>query len=52
MLSSQIGAWCIIVVGATVLHRSGVTHIDSAAQAAKALERWCTAFLTQGFWRN
>ncbi len=38
MLSSQIAAWCIIVVAATVLHQNGITHITSAAQAAKALE--------------
>ena len=49
MLSSQIGAWCIIVVGATVLHRSGVTHIDSAAQAAKALEPLVHSFPHAGF---
>jgi NRAMP (natural resistance-associated macrophage protein)-like metal ion transporter len=49
MLSSQIGAWCIIVVGATVLHQSGVTHIDSAAQAAKALEPLVHSFPHAGF---
>jgi NRAMP (natural resistance-associated macrophage protein)-like metal ion transporter len=49
MLSSQIGAWCIIVVGATVLHANGVTHIDSAAQAAKALEPLVHSFPHAGF---
>ena len=49
MLSSQIGAWCIIVVGATVLHANGVTHIDSAAQAAKALEPLEHSFPHAGF---
>ena len=49
MLSSQIGAWCIIVVGATVLHANGVMHIDSAAQAAKALEPLVHSFPHAGF---
>jgi NRAMP (natural resistance-associated macrophage protein)-like metal ion transporter len=49
MVSSQIGAWCIIVVGATVLHRNGITHITSAAQAAKALEPLVHSFPHAGF---
>jgi NRAMP (natural resistance-associated macrophage protein)-like metal ion transporter len=49
MLSSQIAAWCVIVVGATVLHANGVTHIDSAAQAAKALEPLVHSFPHAGF---
>jgi Mn2+/Fe2+ NRAMP family transporter len=49
MLSSQIAAWCVIVVGATVLHANGVTHIESAAQAAKALEPLVHSFPHAGF---
>jgi Mn2+/Fe2+ NRAMP family transporter len=49
MLSSQIAAWCVIVVGATVLHATGVTHITSAAQAAKALEPLVHTFPHSGF---
>ena len=49
MVSSQIAAWCVIVVGATVLHSNGVTHITSAAQAAKALEPLVHTFPHAGF---
>jgi NRAMP (natural resistance-associated macrophage protein)-like metal ion transporter len=49
MLSSQIAAWCVIVVAATVLHANGVTHIESAAQAAKALEPLVHSFPHAGF---
>ncbi len=38
MLASQITTWSIIVVAATVLHKSGVTSIKTAADAARALE--------------
>lgn len=37
MFFSQAAAWFIIVVGATVLHSHGVTTVNSAADAAKAL---------------
>jgi Mn2+/Fe2+ NRAMP family transporter len=49
MLSSQIAAWCVIVVGATVLNHNGITHITSAAQAAKALEPLVHTFPHSGF---
>jgi Mn2+/Fe2+ NRAMP family transporter len=49
MVSSQIAAWCIIVVGATVLHLHGITHIASAAQAAQALEPLVHSFPHAGF---
>jgi len=49
MVSSQIAAWCVIVVGATVLNHNGITHIDSAAQAAKALEPLVRTFPHAGF---
>lgn len=38
MLFSNVSAWFIIVVGAVVLNRAGMTNIDTAADAAKALE--------------
>jgi NRAMP (natural resistance-associated macrophage protein)-like metal ion transporter len=37
MFTSQLVAWFIIIVGATVLHGAGTTSIKSAADAAKAL---------------
>src|SRR5215470_7674448 len=37
MLASQAVTWCIIVVGASVLNASGVTSVNSAADAARAL---------------
>jgi NRAMP (natural resistance-associated macrophage protein)-like metal ion transporter len=37
MIASQLVSWCIIVVGATVLHNGGITTVNSAADAAKAL---------------
>jgi Mn2+/Fe2+ NRAMP family transporter len=49
MLSSQIAAWCIIVVGATVLNHNSMTHITSAAQAAQALEPLVHTFPHAGF---
>lgn len=49
MVSSQIAAWCVIVVGATVLHGNGITHITSAAQAARALEPLVHTFPHSGF---
>jgi NRAMP (natural resistance-associated macrophage protein)-like metal ion transporter len=38
MFFSQVTTWFIIIVAATVLHGSGVTNINTAADAAKALE--------------
>jgi Mn2+/Fe2+ NRAMP family transporter len=49
MLSSQIAAWCIIVVGATVLNQNKITHITTAADAAKALEPLVHTFPHAGF---
>jgi Mn2+/Fe2+ NRAMP family transporter len=37
MISSQVVSWCIIVVGASVLHAGGITTVNSAADAARAL---------------
>ncbi len=38
MLASEIGTWSVIVVAATVLNSHGITNINTAADAAKALE--------------
>jgi NRAMP (natural resistance-associated macrophage protein)-like metal ion transporter len=37
MLASQAVAWCVIVVGASVLNAGGATSVNSAADAARAL---------------
>jgi NRAMP (natural resistance-associated macrophage protein)-like metal ion transporter len=49
MLSSQIAAWCVIVVAASVLNHNGITRITSAAEAAKALEPLVHTFPHAGF---
>lgn len=49
MLFSQIATWSIIVVAATVLHGNGITHIGTAADAAKALEPLVRTFPNAGF---
>jgi NRAMP (natural resistance-associated macrophage protein)-like metal ion transporter len=48
MLSSEIATWCIIVVGATVLHANGITDIRTAADAARALEPLVHTFPNAG----
>ena len=49
MISSELATWCIIVVGATVLHGNGITDVRTAADAAKALEPLVTTFPNAGF---
>jgi Mn2+/Fe2+ NRAMP family transporter len=49
MLFSEVAAWCIIVVAATVLHKNGVTTIHTAADAAKALEPLVKTFPHSGY---
>ena len=49
MIISEITTWCILVVGATVLHNSGVTNVNTAADAAKALEPLVHSFPHAGF---
>lgn len=49
MLFSEIVTWSIIVVAATVLHSNGVTTINTAADAAKALEPLVQTFPHAGF---
>ncbi len=49
MLFSNVTAWFIIVVGAVVLGAHGVTNINSAADAAKALEPLVDGFPNAGY---
>lgn len=49
MIMSEITTWCILLVGATVLHQSGVRDINTAADAAKALEPLVHSFPNAGF---
>lgn len=49
MFISEITTWCILLVGASVLHGSGVTDIKNAADAAKALEPLVHSFPNSGY---
>jgi NRAMP (natural resistance-associated macrophage protein)-like metal ion transporter len=49
MIFSEFATWSIIVVAATVLHQGGITNVDSAADAAKALEPLVQTFPYAGF---
>ena len=49
MIFSEFATWSIIVVGATVLHGSGVKNINTASDAAKALEPLVHSFPHAGF---
>lgn len=49
MAFSDIVAWFIIIVGAVVLHSAGVTNINSAADAARALEPLVSTFPHSGY---
>ncbi len=49
MAVSNITAWFIMIVGAVVLHRAGITNIESAADAAKALEPLVAGFPHAGY---
>lgn len=48
MIASQVATWSIIVVAATVLNRNGITNINSATDAAKALEPLVSSFPNAG----
>ena len=50
MLFSQVAAWCIIVVAGTVLHENGIINIETAADAARALEPLVDTFPNAGLW--
>jgi NRAMP (natural resistance-associated macrophage protein)-like metal ion transporter len=49
MIISEITTWCILVVTGTVLHNSGVTDIQTSADAAKALEPLVRSFPHAGY---
>jgi NRAMP (natural resistance-associated macrophage protein)-like metal ion transporter len=49
MIFSEFATWSIIVVGATVLHRSGVKDVNTAADAARALEPLVHSFPHSGY---
>src|ERR1700743_1898240 len=49
MIISEITTWCILLGGATVLHNSGVRDVQTAADAAKALEPLVKSFPNAGF---
>jgi NRAMP (natural resistance-associated macrophage protein)-like metal ion transporter len=49
MIISEVTTWCILLVAATVLHQSGVKDINTAADAAKALEPLVHSFPNSGF---
>ena len=48
MLFSIVGSWFVLVTTATVLHNNGVTNINTAADAAKALEPLVQTFPNAG----
>ena len=48
MAFSIVGSWFILVTTATVLHNNGVTNINTAADAAKALEPLVQTFPNAG----
>jgi len=49
MVISEITTWSILVVAGTILHNSGVTDINTAADAAKALEPLVHSFPHSGY---
>jgi len=49
MIVSEITTWSILLVGATVLHNSGVHDVKTAADAAKALEPLVHSFPHAGY---
>jgi len=49
MLISEFTTWCILLVGATVLHNAGIKDLKTAADAAKALEPLVHSFPNAGF---
>lgn len=50
MFASNLTTWFIIIVAATVLHANNITNIETAADAAKALEPLVNNFPNSGFW--
>jgi NRAMP (natural resistance-associated macrophage protein)-like metal ion transporter len=48
MVAAEVAQWFIIITTASVLFRHGVTNINTAAQAAKALEPLVSSFPNSG----
>lgn len=48
MIYSEIVTWCIILVSATVLNRNGITNINTASDAAAALQPLVHGFANAG----
>ena len=48
MFFSEFTAWSIILLGATVLHYNGLTSVETAADAARALEPLVSGFPNSG----
>lgn len=49
MVASEVTTWSILLVGGTVLHASGITNVQTAADAAKALVPLVHTFPNAGF---
>ena len=49
MVFSEFTTWSILLVGATVLHNSGVKNVNTAADAARALEPLVSSFPHAGY---
>ncbi|MBS1525553.1 MAG: Nramp family divalent metal transporter [Bacteroidetes bacterium] len=49
MIVSEITTWCIVLVAAAVLNKSGVKDVKTAADAAKAIEPLVHTFPHAGF---
>lgn len=49
MVFSEFATWSILLVGATVLHYHGIKNVNTAADAAKAIEPMVHSFPHAGF---
>ena len=49
MVFSEFTTWSILLVGATVLHNSGIKDVNTAADAARALEPLVSSFPHAGY---
>lgn len=49
MIFAEMGTWSIIIVAATVLHSNGIVDIQTAADAAAALEPLVAGFPNAGY---
>jgi len=48
MIFSEITTWCVLLVSASTLNAAGITHIATAADAARALEPLVNTFPDSG----